>query len=251
MTNQEYSPAGDPVYRYNDDVPKDFVPPQTAGEHLEAITDHIEKHIGPIDTVFHEILSSHVHIDVHWVRPTERFPFHTLVTSGMSDLPMSVPEAAQDHQYAELCILLPEEWPIDGTDYTTMEKAFKDENHYWPVRWLKTIARLPHEHNTWVGYGHTIPNGEEAAPFADNTKLGCMLLLPSLNLGSKFFTLKIDEEKTIRFYCLYPIYKEEMDLKLRKGSDALIAKFAKYQVTDVVDTARINTCLKKGPWGLW
>ena len=79
------------------------------------------------------------------------------------------------------------------------------------------IARFPHEHNTWLSHGHTIPNGENAEPFADNTKLGCMMLMPSLSLGGKFYQLKIDENKTIKFYCLYPLYKEEMDFKIERG----------------------------------
>ena len=171
-------------------------------------------------------------------------PFHALITSGMSDKPMTVPEGLEEHQFAELCILLPNSWSIN-------EEAFKDENNYWPVRWLKKIARFPHEYDTWIGYGHTIPNGKHADPFAENTKFGCMLLLPSLTLGSEFYNLKINEEKTINFYCLYPLYKEEMDFKLKKGTNDLLDKFEKYHVLDVINLSRENTCLKKGLLGLW
>ncbi len=251
MANKEYSEAGDPIYRYEDVKPKDFTLVTGDGENIEAISEHIERHIGKIESVFHEIISDLVHIDVHWVKPTEKFHFHSLVTSGMSDKPMTVPEGLEEYKYAELCILLPGNWAIDGTNYQTMEEAFKDEKNYWPVRWLKTIARFPHEYDTWVGRGHTIPNGEDAEPFADNTKFGCMILLPSLSLGGNFYKLKINDEKVITFYCLYPLFKEEMELKLKKGSDALINKFEKYRVTDIVDIERPNTCLKKGLWGLW
>lgn len=251
MGKQEYSASGDPIYRYDDVKPKEFTPVIGDENSIELISEHIEKHIGKIEIVFHEIVSDLVHIDVHWVKPTEQFPFHTLVTSGMSDKPMMVPEGLEDHRYAELCILLPEDWQIDGTNFQTMEEAFKNENNYWPVPWLKVIARFPHEYDTWVGYGHTIPNGENAAPFADNTKLGCMILFPSLNLGNKFFTLKKSDNKTINFYCLYPLYKEEMDFKLKNGSDALLDRFEKYKVTDIVDINRKNVCTKKGLFGLW
>ena len=164
---------------------------------------------------------------------------------------MNVPDGLEEHKYAELCILLPDNWIIEGANYQTMEEAFKDEKNYWPVRWLKIISRFPHEYDTWVGHGHTIPNGEGAEPFAENTKLGCMLLMPSLTLGGEFYKLKVGDEKVINFYCLYPLYKEEMNYKLKKGSDALLDKFEKYNVTDVVDIKRRNTCLKNGLWGLW
>ncbi len=75
--------------------------------------------------------------------------------------------------------------------------------------------------------------------------------MPSLTLGGEFYKLKVGDEKVINFYCLYPLYKEEMNYKLKKGSDALLDKFEKYNVTDVVDIKRRNTCLKNGLWGLW
>lgn len=251
MSEQEYSESGNPIYRHADVKSKTFTPAIGDGENIEAISEHIEKHIGKIESVFHEIVSDIVHIDVHWIKPTKKFPFHSLVTSGMSDKPMNVPEGLEEHTYAELCILLPDDWYIDGTNYQTMEDAFKDEKNYWPVRWLKTIARFPHEYNTWVGHGHTIPNGENAEPFAENAKFGCMILIPSLSLSGHFYELKINKEKTIKFYCLYPIYKEEMDFKLKKGSDALLDKFEKYNVIDIVDIGRRNTCVKNGLFGLW
>jgi len=251
MSNQELSESGDPIYRYNDIEKKEFKLAIGDGENIERISDHIEKHIGKIESVFHEIISDLVHIDVHWVKPNEKFPFHTLVTSGMSDLPMTTPEGYDVNKHLELCVLLPANWKIEGESFKTMEEVFKDENNYWPVRWLKIMARFPHEYNTWLGYGHTIPNGQNADAFSENTKLGCMLLMPSLSLGNDFFELKIDDQKKINFYCLYPIYKEEMDLKLKKGTDGLIDKFDEFNVSDVIDINRKNTCAKKGPFGMW
>ncbi len=251
MTESEISESGNPIYRYDNVKPKEFTPAFGEFESIEAISNHIERNIGKIETVFHEIVSDLVHIDVHWVKPTVDFPFHSLVTSGMSDKPMNVPIGLEEHRYAELCILLPSDWKIEGNNFQSMEEAFKDENNYWPVRWLKTIARFPHEYDTWVGYGHTIPNGEQADPFSENTKLGCMLLLPSLTIGPQFYNLKINNEKTINFYCLYPLYKEEMDYKLKKGTDHLLDKFEKFHVSDIVNISRKNTCVKKGLLGLW
>ncbi|RZK89085.1 MAG: suppressor of fused domain protein, partial [Hymenobacter sp.] len=89
----------------------------------------------------------------------------------------------------------------------------------------------------------TIPNGEDAAPFADDTELGCMLVLTALSLPEEFQTLVISPEKTVQFYTLYPIYREEMALKMERGADALIDQFEKYDIGDVLDLARPNTVL--------
>lgn len=236
MKEQERSASGEPIKRYQQSEQK-LVPVCTDSANIEAICNHIEKHIGTIDTVFHELVSDIVHIDVHWIKPSETYRFHTLVTSGMSDKPMNTPPGMEENRYAELCILLPQEWDIDETG-----KSFENESNYWPIRWLKTIARFPHEYNTWVNYGHTIPNGEQGEPFAANTGFGCMILLPGLHFGNRFFELEINNNKTIQFYCLYPLYKEEMDFKLKHGLDALLGKFDEYKVSDVVDIKRINTC---------
>ena len=93
--------------------------------------------------------------------------------------------------------------------------------------------------------------GENVEPLAENTKLCCMFLYPSITLGKDFFNLKINEHKTVKFYCLYPLYKEEMDFKLKNSADTLIDKFEKYNIRDVIDINRRNTCINKGFLGLW
>jgi hypothetical protein len=207
-------------------------------QNIEAIANHIEKHIGPIETVLHEIISDLVHVDIHVVKPTEDRPFVTLVTSGMSDRPMTVPEGAEELQFAELMITLPDDWPLD-------QESFEDENHYWPIRWLKTLARLPHEYETWLGSCHTVPNGDPAEPLADRTDFcGFMLLYPP-STPEEFHTLKIDDEKQVQFYSLFPLYQEEMDLKVARGADALIERFIKYEIGDIVDLERRNTCRRR------
>ena len=54
-------------------------------EIIESVSDHIQKHIGEIATVFHEKISTDVHIDVYHVAPSRSRPYHTLVSCGMSE----------------------------------------------------------------------------------------------------------------------------------------------------------------------
>lgn len=238
----EKSESGSPIYRYENVQPKEFEP-ATGDSSIEEISNHIEKYVGKIETVFHEIISDLVHIDIHWVKPTKERPFHTLITSGMSDKPMTTPEDVEDAKFAELCICLPEEWKIS-------EKDFEDEKNYWPIRWLKYMARFPHEYDTWLGWGHTLPNGDPAEPFAENTELNTMLLLPTIVFGEGFHELKL-KEKPINFYSLIPLYHEEVELKLKKGVEALFDGFDKHGVTDILDIHRANTAKKKKWFGLF
>jgi hypothetical protein len=238
----ETSPSGAPIYRYEGVEPAPFELASGDEDTIAAISDHIERHLGPIAGVFHELISDQVHLDVYIVAPSADFPFYTLVTSGMSDRPMAVPPEADPDEappYAELCILLPSTWPLPAPGEDSAE-AFEDENVYWPIRWLKMVARLPHEYHTWLGFGHTIPNGEEAEPFADDTEQGCMLLLTAISLPEEFQTLQVRSNKTVQFYTLYPLYREEMELKMNQGVGALLDRFEEYNISDVLDLTRPN-----------
>ena len=226
---------GSPIYHYDEPAPWQ---PAVTEICLEQISDHIERHLGPIETVFHELASDTVHIDVHWVKASEDFPFAQLITSGMSDLPMSVPDDSGVPRHLELVMTLPGDWRFD------ME-SFQDERWYWPVRLMKTLARLPHKHATWLGWGHTMPNGDPPEAFADNTRLCGAILLSPVVSPEAFQTLRIDDNKEIHFLAVVPLYMEEMNLKLRSGAEALCERFAKHRLNDIVDLARTNVARKR------
>ena len=232
----EKSESGAPIYRYKEQE-REGLTPVSGDSSIEQISAHIEQHIGKIEKVFHELVSDIVHIDIYWVKPSEKFPFHVLISSGMSDLPMSTPKGYEDFSYAELTICLPAEWKISEAD-------FQDEGNYWPIRWMKILSRFPHEYKTWLANGHTIPNGDPAYPFHPSTKLNTMMLAESVILPEDFLVLELPK-KQIHFYALIPLYTEEVNLKLKKGSEALYAGFDKYNVSDVLDIHRPNTIKKK------
>jgi hypothetical protein len=230
------SPSGAPVFTYTDGE-KEWQAPH--GEAcIEEISDHIERHIGTVSMVFHEIVSDTVHIDVHHVEPTTERPFHTLVTSGMSDLPMTVPTGVESTRYMELMMHLPEAWKID-------QKSFESEKWYWPIRELKFLARFPHKFDSWLAWGHTVPNGDPPEPFTDETALSGVIILPSLCVPDEFSTLEINKDKVIEFYSVVPLYEDEMNLKLRKGTDALLEKFDKHGISDLILPMRRNVAKKR------
>lgn len=81
-------------------------------ENLDAVEKHISRHLGEPATVFHELVSTTVHIDVHFVRSSPERPWISLVTSGMSDIPMTTPAGAEEFRFAELMIRLPADWKL-------------------------------------------------------------------------------------------------------------------------------------------
>jgi Suppressor of fused protein (SUFU) len=236
---EEYSEGGSRVYRHTDAREGEPIVPG-AHRSYEAITAHVEEHVGPIAGVFHEHLSEHVHLDVLMVEGTDERPVHTLVTCGMSAKPMAAPDGGR---YAELVICLPREWPLD-------QESWQDERHYWPVRLLKDLARLPHAYDTFLDTGHTIPNGDPPEPYAPGTKLCCALIAPPLSTPDAFDELETAHGR-VRFHGVTTMHREEMQLKLDKGVEALVEPFARDTVGELVVPDRPSAVPRKKRFGLF
>jgi Suppressor of fused protein (SUFU) len=207
--------------------------------YANAIAEHVVAHIGPITNVFHEIKPDVVAIDLLVVGPRDGWPFTTLVTCGMSDLPMRIPIEDPDDlgrvpelRFAELLLCLPADWPLTPD-------AFRNEEHYWPVRWLKRLARLPHRSDGWLGVGHTIPNGDPPKAFTPNVAYCGWLIDQPVLFPEPMQKLRV-HEKAINFYSMVPLYEEEMTLKLRKGRSAIAHLFDRTNVSELIDLNRRN-----------
>jgi hypothetical protein len=200
-------------------------------ELIEAAEAHLTRHVGEPGTVFHEVVSDLVHVDVHVVPPVAERPWTTLMTSGMAARPMTVPDGLEEHALAELTLALPPEWPLT-------EKDWEDEANYWPIRLLKLLARIPHEFDTFLGWGHTVPNDDPPQPYAGNTELCCALIGPPLLGGEDFQRFEVPDGRKVDIWAVVPIHADEMKLKLDRGTEALEALLDKSEVTELLDPAR-------------
>ena len=194
------------------------VPEVYTEEEMEAVEGHIQQYFGKVENVFHELVSPDIHVDICMVPPTEERDYCTLVTMGMGAHRMNVPEELVEYKLerAELAIALPADWKLD-------QESMKDEKWYWPIRLLKSLARLPIASDTWLGFGHTMDNKEN---FAENTKLCAAILTgpQSTEEGGEVCTLPGGEE--VNFYQVIPLYEDELDYKLEHDVDALLDKMA-------------------------
>lgn len=185
---------------------------------MEAIERHIQQYFGKFENVFHELVSPDIHVDICVVPPTEERDYCTLVTMGMGAHRMNVPQELAEYKLerAELAIALPADWKLKHDD-------LKNERWYWPIRLLKSLARLPINCDSWLGHGHTVENRE---PLADNTKLCTATLIAPQGTeeGSEACTLPGGEE--VNFYQVIPLYEDELDYKLEHDADALLDKMA-------------------------
>jgi len=240
MMGEETSRGGSQIYRHEGGPPGDPYISHGDPKIMEAVESHIDRCFGsdPTRIVFHELISPTVHLDVHWIRPSQEFGVNRLVTCGMAERPMSVPEGFAESPYAEVTIALPPNWPLS-------QKAFQDERNYWPVRLLKGLGRLPHDYSTFLWYGHTVPNGDPPKPYAAGTGLCCALISGPLSAPKSFNALELDDGRKVRFLSVVPIYEDEMRLKLERGINALYDLFDQNNVSDVIDPQRPSVVAKR------
>lgn len=203
---------------------------QNLGEpSTELIKQHVEKTIGKVAGVFHEIVSDVIHVDIIVVEPTPENNTYNLITSGMSDKKMNLPYEIDEYseEYLELMITLPGSWKLD----------FNDEQWFWPIKLLKSLARFPHLYKTHLGYGHTMQNGNYDN-YANNTQLCGSILLPIFGENNETRRLKVNDKKTIHFYSVLPLYKGEIEYALRNGSNDFFGKLIENDFSLEVDINR-------------
>lgn len=199
----------------NDDN-KSIAPEMYSEDEIDIIEKHIEHYYGNFEFVFHEKVSPDIHVDICLIPPSEECNWYTLVTMGMGAHLMNVPNQLKEEQLerAELVICLPEYWKLD-------KEHLKDEKWYWPIRLLKELARFPGENNTWLGWGHTVSYD---GPLSYTTELCASILInpPCGNVGGNTCTLPDGEE--VNFYQVIPLYRDELEYKLKNGTQKLLDK---------------------------
>lgn len=169
-----------------------------------------------IQNVLHEIISTDIHVDIYPIPPRDGHDYYTLVTMGMGAHRMNVPEDLDDQKLerAELLINLPSWWRIDND-------SLEDERWYWPIRLLKSLARLPIRLDTWLGIGHTVMQ-EDCEPYAEDTGMcGSIILVPA-TFEDDSYVCKLPGGDEVNFYQVVPLYEDEVNLKLEKGVDKLV-----------------------------
>lgn len=232
--------GGSSVYHYEEKENTGYRAPVAYGTYADEICKHFEALFpNREEIVFHEILSDLVHIDVYVRKPNEEQNFYVIYTTGMSDMPMNLPKGykkREDWKYAELYAFLPGDWNCGEAGKPLSELEQKDA---WFIPFMKFIARFPHEYNTWLGYGHTIPNGPDYAPLCEGTQMGGVVLSQG---GNSMECVNTEDGTRVNLLMLIPAYQEEIEYKLKYGMEALNEVFHKHDMPLVIDMSRPNYC---------
>jgi suppressor of fused protein SUFU len=220
---------------YNNLLTRNMARLPTPIRYLSAITDHIKKHFGTDFFVLHEKHSSTVHVDVHVIRPSTTRPCYTLMTSGMSDLDMQVPTGLEDLALAEICLCLPDDWPLAMDDF-----RWREPKYFWPIAILKQAAKYPHTHQTWLAWGHTIGSVERPQSLDPKTDFTGIMLLKPATFPEGADEVETEDGRTIHYLALIPLLENEMSFKQRLGSAALAGKLFEADITELLKPQRLS-----------
>jgi len=152
------------------------------------------------------------------------------MTIGLSSYQQPVPEKYNALKNIELYFCLPNYWEIEAS------------NQSWVFEWIQKLAKHVTTKNTWFGHGHTIPNGKPPVSISSTMKQNYFMLSEPLLLKNELTPITIDE-KEIQFLSIIPIFEDELDYKLGKGTYKLIKKMNDKGITELLDDFRM-TCLK-------
>lgn len=205
------SPGGSRLIKYGsaEFQKPQFGFPEEGFSHLIAARESVYSALfGESDTVLHEFLPIVPHIDVYRYPPTGDRGFITYVTSGMSDFSQSSP-------------------PELGKDARRVELVFyADQHHDEYPELLRRLAHFPHDNQSWLHWGHTMPNGTPPEPVFGAAPLDSLLFIPTVvhpdqSLGER---LAWEGEPVNLLWCV-PITTAECEYKLQHGTDAMFALF--------------------------
>lgn len=163
---------------------------------------HYRNHFGEItEPVMRSRDGREPTVDVYTFRPNEVRDHWTFITSGMSDLPQTLPATAPDI-FARRTELL----------------MYATESAPWRLFALKLLAEYPFEQRTWIHAWHSVDVG---APLSNGSKLSALFLLPpAMEDPERFDRLDLGGEP-VNFLWVVPITSAEQALAQEKGPQVL------------------------------
>jgi hypothetical protein len=156
-----------------------------------------------------------------------------LMTSDLSEYKMPVPEKFFAKEYKELFFCLPSYWDLENQD---------NEEMNWVFEILFKLQKHVKTKETWLGVGHTFPFANPISAISKTMNQKYFFLNEPIFVKDKLYPLVL-EEKTIEFLSIVPIYEDEFDYKIGKGTFKFQKKLAQKNVTELLDDYR-GTVLK-------
>lgn len=142
-------------------------------------------------------------------------PITVVMTASLSNYEMPVSEKWKGREFNELFVCLPSYWDLND---------LQNINSNWVYEWLFKLERFVLEKQSWFGPGHTIPCGNPPVAISHLLKQEFFIFLDPIFLESEMKPITV-AGKNIHFLAIVPIFGDELDYKMGKGTQKFIRKF--------------------------
>lgn len=161
-----------------------------------------ERLFGKPLSVSHEVLPLVPHIDVYTFKRSQGDrEVYSLVTGGMSDLEMTLPRGTNKDVPRRVELILYCSEPRD--EYIST------------LRW---VAHFPHDSKSWLGHGHTMPNGNPPQPLWGSGELDTLFFLPPIVTKDQTLPSELNlGGDPVHFLWVVPLTTAECNFKLTRG----------------------------------
>lgn len=240
----DIAPGGAPILRH-DESNQTYRHSVATPKNLEDIIEHLKPLLGERYVVHRLPAENAVKIDLILFPPSVDRQQWTIVTAGMSDKPMVLPALLSDTerqnlQRAELTISLPPDAFSMVPQGGLSEGELRTGSNAWVVGLLAILGHLPHDYATWLGVGHSVPNGDPPEPYTSYVPFSGVVIAPLDRWPAAYRVMDTQDRQPVNFLSVVPVYAEEMDFLLDKGFDALFSELAGWGFNRVVDESRPN-----------
>jgi len=157
-------------------------------------------------------------------------PITILMTNGLSDYTMPVSEKWKGREHTELFFCLPTYWDTEDSE---------SPNFSWTYDWIFRLEQFVRERQTWFGPGHTIDCGNPPAAISPLMKEEHLIFLDPIFAVEEMKPLQTDG-KTIHFLSIVPIFGDELDYKMGKGTQKFVKKFIAKKNDERLDDYRVS-----------
>jgi hypothetical protein len=155
-------------------------------------------------------------------------PVTIVMTKGLSDYKMPVSPKWEGREFNEIFFCLPTYWDFDDVS---------NDNQNWIYTWLFKLENFVREKQTWFGPGHTIPAGNPPASISTTMKQDHFIFLDPMFTEDAMHSMELDG-KTIHFLAIVPIFGDEVDYKMVKGTYKVVKKFLNKKFNECLDDYR-------------
>jgi hypothetical protein len=162
-------------------------------------------------------------------------PVTVVMTNGLRNYKMPVPEKMKGFEHNELYFCLPSYWEWEDRENPNMN---------WVFDWIQRLSKYVVEKESWFGHGHTMPCGKDMESLSETMNQNHFFLSSPILLDEELTPINVSGIET-HFLGIIPIFSDEMDYKQGKGTYKLMKKLKNQNVTEKLDDYRASTLKSK------